>query len=39
MTRTLDTKTLIVASHNAGKIREIRDLIGPLGFSAQSAAD
>lgn len=39
MTRTLDIKTLIVASHNAGKIREIRDLIGPLGFSAQSAAD
>lgn len=39
MTRTLDDKTLIVASHNAGKIREIRDLIGPLGFSAKSAAD
>jgi XTP/dITP diphosphohydrolase len=39
MTRTLDDKTLIVASHNAGKIREIRDLIGPLGFSARSAAD
>ena len=39
MTRTLDDKTLIVASHNAGKIREIRDLISPLGFSAKSAAD
>lgn len=37
--RTLDDKTLIVASHNAGKIREIRDLIGPLGFEAKSAAD
>lgn len=37
--RTLDTKTIVVASHNAGKIREIRDLIGPLGFTAQSAAD
>jgi XTP/dITP diphosphohydrolase len=37
--RTLDDKTLIVASHNAGKIREIRDLIGPLGFQAKSAAD
>lgn len=37
--RKLDTKTIVVASHNAGKIREIRDLIGPLGFTAKSAAD
>ncbi|MDQ0318693.1 XTP/dITP diphosphohydrolase [Pararhizobium capsulatum DSM 1112] len=37
--RKLEDKTLIVASHNAGKIREIHDLIGPLGFSAKSAAD
>lgn len=37
--RKLDTKTIIVASHNAGKIREIHDLIGPLGFEAKSAAD
>jgi XTP/dITP diphosphohydrolase len=37
--RKLDSKTIIVASHNAGKIREIRDLIGPLGFTAKSAAD
>jgi XTP/dITP diphosphohydrolase len=37
--RKLDTKTIVVASHNAGKIREIRDLIGPLGFEAKSAAD
>jgi len=37
--RKLDTKTIVVASHNAGKIREIRDLIGPLGFQAKSAAD
>ncbi|MCB1446284.1 MAG: RdgB/HAM1 family non-canonical purine NTP pyrophosphatase [Rhizobiaceae bacterium] len=37
--RKLDTKTIVVASHNEGKIREIRDLIGPLGFSAKSAAD
>jgi XTP/dITP diphosphohydrolase len=37
--RKLEDKTLIVASHNAGKIQEIRDLIGPLGFSAKSAAD
>ncbi|MDL2404672.1 RdgB/HAM1 family non-canonical purine NTP pyrophosphatase [Rhizobium calliandrae] len=37
--RKLDTKTIVVASHNAGKIREIQDLIGPLGFTAKSAAD
>jgi len=37
--RKLDTKTIIVASHNAGKIREIEDLIGPFGFSAKSAAE
>lgn len=37
--RKLTTKTIVVASHNAGKIREIRDLIGPLGFEAKSAAD
>ena len=37
--RKLDTRTIVVASHNAGKIREIRDLIGPLGFEAKSAAD
>lgn len=37
--RKLESKTLIVASHNEGKIREIRDLISPLGFRAKSAAD
>ncbi|WFU02214.1 RdgB/HAM1 family non-canonical purine NTP pyrophosphatase [Rhizobium sp. CB3171] len=37
--RKLDTKTIVVASHNAGKIREIQDLIGPFGFTAKSAAD
>lgn len=37
--RKLDTKTIVVASHNSGKIAEIRDLIGPLGFTAKSAAD
>lgn len=30
--RKLDTRTIVVASHNAGKIREIADLIGPFGF-------
>lgn len=37
--RKLDTRTIVVASHNAGKIREINDLIGPLGFEAKSAAE
>ncbi|GEO83661.1 MULTISPECIES: RdgB/HAM1 family non-canonical purine NTP pyrophosphatase [Alphaproteobacteria] len=37
--RKLDTRTIIVASHNAGKIAEIADLIGPFGFSAKSAAE
>ena len=37
--RKLDTKTIVVASHNAGKIREIEDLIAPFGFSAKSAAE
>ncbi len=37
--RKLDTKTIVVASHNAGKIREIEDLISPFGFSAKSAAE
>ena len=37
--RKLEDKTIVVASHNAGKIQEIRDLIGPLGFSAKSAAE
>lgn len=37
--RKLDTKTIVVASHNAGKISEIEELIGPLGFSAKSAAE
>ncbi len=37
--RKLETKTIVVASHNAGKIREIADLIGPFGFSAKSAAE
>lgn len=37
--RKLDTKTIVVASHNAGKIAEIADLIEPFGFSAKSAAE
>ena len=37
--RKLDTRTIVVASHNAGKIREIEELIGSFGFSAKSAAE
>lgn len=31
--------TLLVASHNAGKISEMRDLCGPLGIEVTSAAE
>jgi XTP/dITP diphosphohydrolase len=37
--RKLNTRTIVVASHNAGKIAEIADLIGPFGFSAKSAKE
>ncbi|MGY4397743.1 XTP/dITP diphosphohydrolase [Sphingomonas sp. UYAg733] len=30
---------LVIASHNAGKVREIRDLLGPYGIEPVSAAD
>ena len=32
-------RKIVVASHNAGKIAEIADLIGPFGFEARSAAE
>jgi len=35
----LDTKQLILASHNAGKLSEIRQLIEPYGFSITSVAE
>ena len=31
--------TLIVASHNEGKVREIRALLAPLGFTVESAGE
>ncbi|QLF69181.1 RdgB/HAM1 family non-canonical purine NTP pyrophosphatase [Peteryoungia desertarenae] len=37
--RKLETRTIVVASHNAGKITEIADLIAPFGFAAKSAAE
>jgi XTP/dITP diphosphohydrolase len=30
---------LVVASHNAGKVREIVDLLGPFGFDVRAAAE
>ena len=35
----LDGKKIVVASHNAGKLREFADLMGPFGFEAKSAKD
>lgn len=32
-------KELVVASHNAGKVREIRDLLAPYGVKTHSAAE
>ncbi len=32
-------QTLVIASHNAGKLREIADLLGPFGVTTRSAAD
>ena len=37
MARRLDRGRLVVASHNAGKVREITALLGPLGFEISSA--
>ena len=37
--RRLESGRLVVASHNAGKVREIGDLIRPFGIEAASAAD
>jgi XTP/dITP diphosphohydrolase len=32
-------KALVLASHNTGKLREIEDLLAPLGFALKSAAE
>ncbi len=37
--RQLSEKTIVVASHNSGKVREINELITPFGFEAKSAAE
>lgn len=38
MTRKLEKGRLVIASHNAGKVREIADLLGPFGIEPVSAA-
>ena len=37
--RRFEGDTLLVATHNAGKLEEIKDLIGPLGISVVGAAE
>jgi XTP/dITP diphosphohydrolase len=32
-------RKLVIASHNPGKVRELRDLLGPLGFDVISAGE
>ncbi|MDA0786074.1 MAG: RdgB/HAM1 family non-canonical purine NTP pyrophosphatase [Proteobacteria bacterium] len=39
MTRKFDDSRLVIASHNAGKVREIADLLSPFAVSVQSAGD
>ncbi|EBV3600122.1 non-canonical purine NTP pyrophosphatase, RdgB/HAM1 family [Salmonella enterica subsp. enterica serovar Virchow] len=35
----LSGKKIVIASHNAGKLREFADLMGPYGFEAKSAKE
>lgn len=37
--RRFDGQTLVLASHNKGKLREIADLLAPFGIEVSSAAD
>jgi XTP/dITP diphosphohydrolase len=37
--RDLNGHTLVVASHNAGKLREFADLLGPFGIETKSAKE
>ena len=37
MARTVEAARVVVASHNPGKVREISDLLGPLGIDVVSA--
>jgi XTP/dITP diphosphohydrolase len=35
----LDSRKIVIASHNTGKLREFADLMGPFGFEAKSAKE
>lgn len=37
--RKLEAKELVLATHNDGKLREIRDLLAPFGFAITSAGE
>jgi XTP/dITP diphosphohydrolase len=39
VTRRLEAGRLVIASHNEGKVREIRELLGPYGIEPVSAAE
>ncbi|MBC2778245.1 RdgB/HAM1 family non-canonical purine NTP pyrophosphatase [Parasphingopyxis marina] len=39
MSRTLEPGRLVIASHNAGKVREIADLLAPFGMDVVSAGE
>jgi XTP/dITP diphosphohydrolase len=39
MTRKLEPGKLVLATHNDGKLSEMRDLIGPFGFEVTSAGE
>ena len=39
MARQFEGGPLVIASHNSGKVREIRDLLGPLGAKVISAKE
>ena len=39
MTVEIPGNRIVIASHNAGKVREIRDLLDPLGLSVVSAGE
>ena len=39
MNRTFDESTLLIATHNAGKLEEMRELLAPFGVSVVGAAE
>ncbi len=39
MTAALSDKTLVIATHNAGKLREFTELLAPFGVAARSAGE